>query len=187
MDLRGRRKGVLAGLGIALVLAIAPASASALQTITVTPDTGLSSPATVQVAGTGWAPSAKIGIRQCTGDNIFNPSDCTAPLVGVDADGAGRFGPVAVTVTRTFLGDKTGGTIDCGVTTCVIWAASSGATVDLTQKTIAFAPPGTSSAPSTDTGKRAVALQKCKQRAKKRDWSEKKLRKCKRRAKLLPA
>ena len=172
-----------------MVLAIAPSAASAIQTITVTPDTGLSSPATVQVAGSGWAASSPIGIRQCTGDNIFRPSDCTAPLAGVDTDAAGSFGPVAVTVTRTFVGDTTGGTIDCGATSCVIWAASAhGGTVDLTQKTIAFAPAsGASPAPSSDTGKRAAALQRCKQRAKKRDWSQKKLRACKRRARSLPA
>ncbi len=35
------------------------------------------------------------------------------------------------------------------------------------------------------TGQRAAALKKCK-KAKKKDWTKKKLRKCKKKAKLLP-
>jgi hypothetical protein len=97
----------------------------------------------------------------------------------------GSFGPVAVTVTRTFVGDTTGGTVDCDVTLCVVWAIT-GAGTSYSQKPIAFAPPGASPAPTSDTGLRAAALQRCKQRAKKRDWSKQKLRKCKRQAKLLP-
>jgi hypothetical protein len=43
--------------------------------------------------------------------------------------------------------------------------------------------PPTSTAP---TGQRAAALAKCKKRAHKHRWSHKRLRKCKRQARLLP-
>jgi hypothetical protein len=48
--------------------------------------------------------------------------------------------------------------------------------------------PNTSSCnpPAAPTGQRAAALRRCKKRAHKRDWSHKRLKKCKGKAKLLP-
>jgi Neocarzinostatin family len=179
MDLRGRRKGVLGALVVALALAIAPSAASALPSVTVAPSAGLSSPATVQVSGSGWTASSPIALRECTVDNI----DCTAVLATAKTDGTGNFGPVAATVTQTFVGNSTGGTIDCSATLCVVWGRNSlCACFETAQTPIAFAPPGTTPAPTENADKRAAAVQKCKRRAKKRGWSKKKLRKCKRRA-----
>ena len=41
-------------------------------------------------------------------------------------------------------------------------------------------------APPALTGQRAAALKKCKKKAKKKDWTKKKLQKCKKKARLLP-
>ena len=46
--------------------------------------------------------------------------------------------------------------------------------------------PSTPAVLSSPTGQRAVALKKCKKKAKKKHWTKKKLRNCKRKAKLLP-
>jgi hypothetical protein len=43
-----------------------------------------------------------------------------------------------------------------------------------------------SSTPPSPTGLQAAALKKCKKKAKKHDWSHKKLKKCKKKARLLP-
>lgn len=48
-------------------------------------------------------------------------------------------------------------------------------------------PPGGTPTAGTPTGERAAALQRCKKRARKHNWSHKRLRKCKKRARLLPA
>ena len=40
--------------------------------------------------------------------------------------------------------------------------------------------------PTNPTGQRAAALKKCKKRANKHHWSNKRLRKCKKQANLLP-
>jgi hypothetical protein len=37
-----------------------------------------------------------------------------------------------------------------------------------------------------ETGERAAALKRCKQKAKKKDWSKKRLKKCRRKALQLP-
>ena len=67
--------------------------------------------------------------------------------------------------------------------------ASSGiwntAPQDLAFKTYVV-PPVSPAASSTPTGKRAAALASCKKRARKQNWSRKRLRKCKRKANLLP-
>ena len=48
-------------------------------------------------------------------------------------------------------------------------------------------PPGICPEASAEpTGRRAAALKKCKKTAKKKDWTKKKLRKCKKKARLLP-
>jgi hypothetical protein len=51
------------------------------------------------------------------------------------------------------------------------------------------APPGGGSPPppvASVTGQRAVALKKCKQKAKKNHWTKKRLKKCKKKARGLP-
>jgi hypothetical protein len=47
-------------------------------------------------------------------------------------------------------------------------------------------PGATSPATTIATGQRAAALKKCKKTAKKKDWTKKRLRKCKKKARLLP-
>ncbi len=47
-------------------------------------------------------------------------------------------------------------------------------------------PPQTPTGATPATGQRAAALKKCKKRARKNNWSHKRLRKCKKRANLLP-
>ena len=42
-------------------------------------------------------------------------------------------------------------------------------------------------APASVTGQRAAALKKCKKKAKKKHWSKKRLKNCKKRARQLPA
>ena len=48
------------------------------------------------------------------------------------------------------------------------------------------APPQTPTGATPPTGQRAAALASCKKRAHKHNWSKKRLKKCKRRALLLP-
>jgi hypothetical protein len=174
---KGRTRAGLAVLGTALFLAIAP-SADAALTLTLSSDRDLSSPATIEVSGTGWTALAPVFIRQCTGENVVSPGDCTAdPLAAPSADAAGNFGPVAVTVTRTFTGNVTGNTVDCLATVCVLWGSSGGG-ANKAQKTIAFAPPASSTAPpgtspappeAEKKASRRAAIKRCKKRFEKGD------------------
>jgi hypothetical protein len=190
MRSRSRREAAVAALVVALTLGVAASSASAA-VLTFTPDMGLPSPATLQVSGAGWPPASKVGIRECTGENIIRPADCTAPLAGADTDATGSFGPVAVTVTSTFVGDISGRTIDCALTTCVVWAVNETGT-NVFQRTIGFAvpPPGMTAtetspgSPQQPTGRRTAAIRRCKQRLEKGDPKRKR---CLTKARKLPA
>jgi hypothetical protein len=69
------------------------------------------------------------------------------------------------------------------------WTAQAGGMADLAFKTYVVPTPAVSSPPPPPvepTGLRAAGLKHCKKAAKKKDWSNKKLRKCKRRANALP-
>jgi hypothetical protein len=61
---------------------------------------------------------------------------------------------------------------------------TSGDPEDLTFKT--YVAPVTTTPVPTPTGRRAAALKQCKKRAHKKHWSHKRLRKCKKKANLLP-
>ena len=63
-------------------------------------------------------------------------------------------------------------------------AIASGFRLNLTALVVPVVP--VVPAPAGPTGQRAAALAKCKKKAKKKHWSKKRLRKCKKKARLLP-
>jgi hypothetical protein len=64
------------------------------------------------------------------------------------------------------------------------WLEGGGAGFDYAFQT--YVGPSPTDVGPSPTGQRAAALEKCKKKAKKKDWTKKKLRKCKKKAKLLP-
>jgi hypothetical protein len=64
------------------------------------------------------------------------------------------------------------------------WTPITLPAADLAFKT--YVVPTPPSPPSTATGQRAASLKRCKQRAKKHNWTRNRLKKCKRKANLLP-
>jgi hypothetical protein len=151
------------------------------QVLTVTPDTGLPESTTVQVSGNGFAPGF-VAYQQCTEDGAGDLR-CKIPGQATSANASGNFGPVSLPVSRTFTD---GGTWDCRIVTCFVYAADTDGRE--ARHNIAFAPPTQplSTGTSTETGLRAAALAKCKQKRKKLDWSKKRYRKCKNQANQLP-
>jgi hypothetical protein len=67
------------------------------------------------------------------------------------------------------------------------WMAEPPGSNELAFKTyVVPSTPSTPSAVTAPTGQRAAALSKCKKRAKKHNWSKERLKKCKKKANLLP-
>ncbi|OLT19155.1 hypothetical protein BJF79_02550 [Actinomadura sp. CNU-125] len=114
--------GVTAVLGGGLIMGAQTASAAA-QTATVTPSSGLSDGATVQVAAAGFDAGDVLTAGQCAtvGSKIAcNPANQTE----FTAD-AGGSASTTMVLNRTFVGayvDGSGsaGTVDCGTASCFI-------------------------------------------------------------------
>jgi hypothetical protein len=70
----------------------ATSAAAGSQHLTVTPSTGLISPATVQVTATGFSPGASLVVTQCANKgNATGPDDCNlAGIKNVTANSSGQ-------------------------------------------------------------------------------------------------
>ena len=114
-------------------LGVLPIAGSArAETITIAPIENLQSPATLSPSGTGWIPDSTVAIHQCT----IDLSICKL-LTSAPTDPDGNFGPVEVTVTRTFTGD--GGTVaDCDTDECALVTRQDD---DTLIAPLSFAPP----------------------------------------------
>jgi hypothetical protein len=90
------------------------------ETVNVSPDTNLPSPANVNVSGSGFTANSSISIYQCAEKNGVD--SCTNPLSpNVPTNASGSFGTTAVTVAKSFV-NEFGETIQCK-TKCriVVW------------------------------------------------------------------
>jgi hypothetical protein len=202
----GRRAGLLASLGIVVLLAV-PVSALA-----VPPNddfanaTTLPSVLPTSSTGTNVAATAEMGENTLITGEFGGSSvwwQWTAPSSGpvmIDTCGSNF---------DTLLGVLTGATVStvtpvatnndsasCSPTSQVSFTAAAGTLYRIlvdgrlaVQGTIALhlaAGPVATAPTSSVTGQRAAALEKCKKLAKKKDWTKKRLKKCKKRARLLP-
>jgi hypothetical protein len=142
---RSLRSGVRLGLTAAvatLALAVGAATAQAAQ-ITVTPSDGLADTGqTVNVSGTGYAPTNTVFMAECTSVSFV----CTATLGMATPDGSGNFGPTSINVVRTF---GTGGAIDCNVEGCLL-VANQPTGMNFANQPISFASGETLSLTPTD-------------------------------------
>jgi hypothetical protein len=104
-------------LAVATAALAAHAASASAATITVTPNAHLAESEQVEVAGTGYGPSAQVFISECT--RSFG--GCTATLGSTTTDVSGNFA-ISITVVRTFGGAP----IDCNVEGCLVIANQSG-------------------------------------------------------------
>jgi hypothetical protein len=104
-----------AGLLGAVAMLTTAASAQAAS-LTVTPNTNLVSPATVQVSGTGFVGNPSY-IYEC----VVGSSEADCLSLGGEAAPTGNLGPVNKTVTETFTGDS-GMPGDCRIAACEVRA-----------------------------------------------------------------
>ncbi len=88
--------------------------------VTVTPNTNLPSPTTVNVSGTGFPAGGTTNFFECK--TVSGVVKACAPVgSGTTTNGSGAFGPTSVPVTANFTptqGDLT--PVDCRVDTCVV-------------------------------------------------------------------
>ena len=101
-------------LVIAIAAFAAQAASASAATVTVTPNAHLAESQAVEVAGTGYPPSATVFISECT--RSFG--GCTATLGSNTTDASGNLPATSVTVVRTFGGAP----IDCNVEGCLVIA-----------------------------------------------------------------
>jgi hypothetical protein len=91
-------------------------------TLAVTPDEGLGATNAVSVSGAGFHPSQVVSIAQCSallGQGAHGPSEVVCGTIAtILADDSGNFGPVVVTVNRSFSGTTGGSDPQPAVRTC---------------------------------------------------------------------
>ena len=107
----------VAGLAVAQPASAAPA-------ITVTPSSGLVHGQLVTVGGSGYPPSALVGLCQAVDRPPFFDTDCDFDTTQfVRASESGTFS-LQMNVARR-INPETGGTVDCGVDQCLIAAGNT--------------------------------------------------------------
>ena len=133
------RLATLSFMTLLCAAAIAPSNAPASpetgpggspgRTLDVTPNDGdnLPSPASINVIGAGWGANQAVRLFQCTADLTI----CSPQLGNATSNAGGTFS-TTINVTRVFNPDPAGAAVDCGVTSCRVFA-------DLTNNNTAFA------------------------------------------------
>ncbi|WP_410664706.1 enediyne antibiotic chromoprotein [Amycolatopsis sp. lyj-84] len=109
----------IAALGL---LAVVAPGASAAAAVTVTPASGLSDGAVVQVTGTGLTPGGTYRVGECAQD-ATGQFPCSPSQLSLVADASGKISS-PVTVQKNFTGvlpdGSSYGAVDCKVITCVV-------------------------------------------------------------------
>ncbi len=109
----------IAALGLLAVVAPAASAASA---VTVTPSSGLSDGAVVQVTGTGLTPGVTYRVGECAQD-ATGQFPCSTSQLSLVADASGTIS-TPITVQKNFAGvlpdGSSYGPVDCNALTCVV-------------------------------------------------------------------
>lgn len=128
--LRTNAARIVAGSAVVLgllTMAQLPASAAA-PTLTVTPSSGLSDGATVQVSGTGLQAGATYDVGECAWVESGVLACAPETFTRATADSAGSLDS-PLTVRKTFTGvlfdGTTWGTVDCATTECQVGASDA--------------------------------------------------------------
>ena len=109
---------------VAVGTVVGASSAFAAGTISVTPTTGLTDGATVNITGSGWAPGSLVGYCEAVPSGSPSPNDCGSAVGTVNADEINGDFTASQTVQR-LINVPTAGRVDCAAPSapCVLAAA----------------------------------------------------------------